>query len=195
MSVPGCLGQRCGIGAGDSQLHLLVLGKLWGLSPARAEGEVTLPGHRSPQLWVLLEVSWHQFGGDEPPGTDRSLRRKRRGRGILRERAGIQPECESAAGGAGECSGERGWRGARGWSWGLWCSHLPVTQPVTSGPSSPCLNLGPFVVMPEASMRHDLPGCDCPCPACSAWLLGAQPPQPLPEESLPTCLVPWDWAL
>lgn len=53
-------------------------------------------------------------------------------------------------------------------------SDLPVTQLVTSDSSSLCLNLGPFAVMPEASMRHELPGCDCPYSRCSAWLLGAQ---------------------
>lgn len=57
-----------------------------------------------------------------------------------------------------------------------------------SGPSSPCLTLGPFEVIPEASMKPDLPGCDIllrmlsMAAGCSAlrWAL--------PEESLSTYL-------
>lgn len=50
-------------------------------------------------------------------------------------------------------------------------------------PFLPCLNLGPFVVIPEASMSHDLPGCDCHCSGCSAWPLGAQPSDRLCKRS------------
>lgn len=76
--------------------------------------------------------------------------------------------------------------GAGGKPWlelGTQVSDLPVIQLVTSGSSSLCLNLGPFAVMPEASMRHDLPGCDCPYSGCSAWLLGSQHSHKLCQRS------------